>query len=213
MKHIFISVTIIVSLLFSPLITQADDFTSAYDQEISTLSNNLHRYFGTLHSCSRTTQYTDSTPESTRPPLLEKYCKIINGTIFSKWNCPHSPEKKVGWYCKVKNEQKQDLIFNGCSRVTGKYADLFFKACVHHDFCYHSDDKFSGKDKNACDLQLLADANQICRQHNGNKILCYSGAYLFYKAVQLEGSQAWSCSKTKAKYSLILSKIQSAVPE
>lgn len=164
------------------------------------LKSNFSKHFKIQNICLPESRKAIRSVARNKPKVLNAYCAEVNGVMVKGWNCPSTPERRSGWYCKLKNKKNEDLIFNGCSSASGEFADLFFKACVKHDFCYHSEPGFSGKTKEQCDLELLANTTQICNSQTSNTILCHTNAKAYYSAVKLRGAKAWACSKTSAGY-------------
>lgn len=146
--------------------------------------------------------------------VLKNYCDQNGGTLSEQWTCPTSQESRTGLFCTLKNDQGKELVTNGCTGAKGEYGDIFFPACVIHDFCYHHEPNTSQKSKEFCDRQLLRDFRKICENYPEEEIQfegvsastgitkerCEGTAVLFYLAVKLGGKKSWSCSKEDALY-------------
>lgn len=131
--------------------------------------------------------------------VLEQFCHEVKGQLINQWQCPNSGESRVDLSCLIVNESNEKLIFNGCSKVDGVWADTFFPACVIHDFCYHNEPGANKLQKSQCDDQFLANMQNICKT-NSDQQKCLDTATAFYLAVAGFGKKAWNCSKEKVQY-------------
>ncbi len=137
--------------------------------------------------------------------LLQITCEQESGQLMNQWQCPHSGEIRKGQFCVVKNQNGQNLVFNGCTGSFSDMGDFFFPACVQHDFCYHNEPGHSGKSKKQCDEQFLKNMRTLCDTQGFNSKLCHGQAWSFYKAVSHFGDASWNCSKEKAEYPIVVS--------
>lgn len=133
-------------------------------------------------------------------PQLIQYCTQTGGEVVQQWTCPATGAVRNGETCKQKNAQGQVMYFNGCSAPEGKYKNLFFKACIIHDLCYHHEPQTNGKSKIDCDNQFLADMKRICKVTNPFSLECGVVAQTFYSAVANAGDSAFTCSKENVNY-------------
>ena len=131
---------------------------------------------------------------------LVEYCYQTGGEVVPEWTCPATGAIKMGQACKQKNAQGQEMYFNGCSAPEGKYKNLFFKACVIHDLCYHHEPTTNNKSKQDCDDQFLSDMKKICVNTNPLSFECGFVAQTFYAAVDTAGDSAFMCSKENVNY-------------
>lgn len=131
---------------------------------------------------------------------LTDYCKLTGGQIISSWTCPVTGYQKTGDTCKQTNSAGQSLYFNGCSAPDSKYKNLFFKACIIHDFCYHHEPQTTGKSKKNCDDQFLENMKKICKTSKPLSLDCGFAAQAFYLAVDQGGDKSFMCSKEKVPY-------------
>lgn len=138
---------------------------------------------------------------------LKAYCNLNDGQLIDQWTCPSSNEVRKESFCVLKNEQNQELVFNGCTGIKGSYGDLFFKACTLHDFCYHHEPSTSGKSKQQCDNKFLKDTLATCEELSDGKKRCKAMAYSFYLAVRAAGSKSWNCSKLPAQYPTLIEEL------
>ncbi len=139
------------------------------------------------------------TPEKKENPVVT-YCHQIGGKVLNQWTCPNSKRVRTGPYCEITNTSGQQLHFNGCTGAQGsEYGEIFLKACILHDFCYHHESSSNGQQKEDCDDKLLDDMFRTCEMKKDTNS-CYITARLFYWAVKVGGNRSWSCSNTKADY-------------
>lgn len=134
---------------------------------------------------------------------LANYCKNLDGKIITKYVCPETGVVRNEDFCIFPNEYGQNLIFNGCnSDNQNGYRIHFFKACILHDLCYHSEPKVSGKTKTDCDKMFKENMLQICRENDLQEhFMCKTMARIYYKAVaSSKGEPSWLCIKDNAKY-------------
>lgn len=130
--------------------------------------------------------------------LLQEKCSAFDeqkAEIVRTINCPQSGEVREGRYCSFKKAEKL-VFFNGCTGISGEYADFFFESCFDHDLCYHHEPSFSGKTKEDCDNAFYADMKLKC----GDDKSCKVRAYTFYLAVKSFGEKSWECSNEKLNY-------------
>lgn len=125
---------------------------------------------------------------------LKEYCSKIGGEIIREWKCPNTLDLRKGEFCRQKNDLGQELVFNGCSAPDGKYKEVFFKACIIHDLCYHHEPVTTGKSKQECDDDFLANMKKVCQQTGGGGS-CQFTAQAYYLAVTKGGETAFWCSK------------------
>ncbi|MES2802353.1 MAG: phospholipase A2 [Bdellovibrionota bacterium] len=131
---------------------------------------------------------------------LVDYCTQTGGEVVPEWTCPATGSVKMGEACKQKNSSGQEMYFNGCSAPEGKYKNLFFKACIVHDLCYHHEPTTNNKSKADCDNTFLADMKKICKAINPLSLECGIVAQTYYAAVANAGDAAFSCSKENVNY-------------
>lgn len=130
--------------------------------------------------------------------ILRDYCDKVGGIMLSQWTCPNSKQLRHETFCKQINSENKELVFNGCTVAAGRYSEIFFKACLLHDLCYHNEPNVSGKSKTDCDTVFLNNMNKICDTQSS--FGCYSTAKAFHSAVSVGGSNSWNCSKSDAEY-------------
>lgn len=133
------------------------------------------------------------------PSELAYYCKSIGGQIQNAWTCSNSGLPRTGETCVQKNTRGQTLRFNGCSAPNNAFNSIFFKACIVHDLCYHSEPGYSGKSKAHCDQEFKNNMTAICAANNYD-IMCDLAANTYYKSVVVGGHIAWWCEKGNAQY-------------
>lgn len=131
---------------------------------------------------------------------LIEYCLQTGGEVVQEWTCPATGSIRAGEACKQKNGQGQVMYFNGCSAPEGRYKDLFFKACVVHDLCYHHEPATNNKSKVDCDNDFLKNMKKICKATNPFSLECGIVAQTFYAAVANAGDVAFACSKENVQY-------------
>jgi hypothetical protein len=131
--------------------------------------------------------------------LLSMYCRQIGGKVESFWTCPNTGLTRFGETCVQKNSRGQTLRFNGCSAPNNAFNGIFFKACIIHDLCYHSEPGYSGKSKGNCDQDFKDNMNDICAA-NEYDYMCYFAAQTYFKAVVTGGHIGWWCEKGNAQY-------------
>jgi hypothetical protein len=135
----------------------------------------------------------------TNDQLLEKFCAKNSGKMLNQWTCPNSGDVRGGPFCEFNDRYGRRHVVNGCTGTFGSVGSEFFNACVIHDFCYHNEPGVSGKSKDQCDKNLLADMESICDQTEAG-YRCYFTAQSFYDAVRIGGGHSWSCSKNNVDY-------------
>ena len=158
--------------------------------------------FGAMMAPESSLEFNIS-PEKKENPVVT-YCHQIGGKVLDQWTCPNSKRVRTGPYCEITNTSGQQLHFNGCTGAQGsEYGEIFLKACILHDFCYHYESTSNGKQKEDCDDKLLEDMYRTCEMKKDTNS-CYITARLFYWAVKVGGNRSWSCSNTKADYPKVL---------
>lgn len=138
---------------------------------------------------------------------LVDYCQQTGGEVVQEWTCPATGTLRTSETCKQTNSQGQVMYFNGCSAPEGKYTNLFFKACIIHDLCYHHEPQTNNKSKADCDNQFLVNMKKICKSVGPFNIECGAAAQTFYAAVAKGGEPAFSCSKEKVSYPTDMDKL------
>lgn len=132
--------------------------------------------------------------------ILRDYCLQTGGEVVQEWTCPATGSLKTGEACKQRNADGGVMYFNGCSAPEGKYKDLFFRACIIHDLCYHHEPQTNGKSKIDCDDDFLKNMKKICKKTNPLSLECGIAAQTFYAAVASAGDTAFRCSKENVQY-------------
>lgn len=131
---------------------------------------------------------------------LAQQCWRMGGEMIQQWACSNSSKVRNDNFCRVYDNERRPMIFNGCSWSFGDYGKVFFQACVYHDFCYHHEPTSNGYSKDDCDNKFLLDMIDICRYQKAQDKSCESSARWFYRAVYLFGGSSWACSKEQANY-------------
>lgn len=131
--------------------------------------------------------------------ILGQYCDDLGGVVVDKFQCPKS-KLVLRWdFCIAKNREGKQIFFDGCTGPSGGHKELFYPACIMHDFCYHHEPLTSGLSRRDCDLGFLKNALTLCQgAENINK--CQSWARIMFKGLRGAGGIAFNCSKTKALY-------------
>lgn len=132
--------------------------------------------------------------------FLKKKCHDVGGKMVSQFTCPQSGTTRYNSECIISDVDGNMIFFDGCSGTIGNYDVVFYKACVHHDLCYHHEPSTSGLDKRDCDSQFYWEMRAICKKERANNPACIDAARLFYNAVDLFGLSSWTCSKQVANY-------------
>ena len=81
------------------------------------------------------------------------------------WSRPESPcggGQPLG--CSV------PLLIRVASDSEGYYRDVFYDACVQHDYCYRHGYRSYGVDREACDTEFLEDMCDTCPEAAGNPL-------------------------------------------
>lgn len=131
---------------------------------------------------------------------LKNYCAKSGGKMIDQLNCPTSGAVRKGPWCESKDSAGNEMFTNGCDYSFGSYGDLFFRACVLHDYCYHHEPVSNGLSRDACNKKLLTDMYEICQIEGRTDEHCHTAAKIFYEAVTFFGGKAWKCSKVEANY-------------
>jgi hypothetical protein len=130
---------------------------------------------------------------------LKNYCAHIGGKVVKEYICPKS-KLKLGWdFCVSKDQSGVTLFFDGCTGPSGGHADLFYPACVKHDYCYHHEPSSNGYKQIDCDKQFLNEALDLCTQADDQK-KCRNWAKAMYRAVRGFGGIAFNCADYEANY-------------
>jgi hypothetical protein len=150
---------------------------------------------GLVHADTSTDQLTD-------------YCASRGGKIISKWKCPADGTVRVTPQCRLSSGRGKVFVFDGCSGGGDRYGEIFFKACVLHDLCYHNEPRAHGLRRADCDMKLYQNAMEICEtiaeEERGS---CQGAAQSFYAAVRVFGRRPWQCSNDSAPYPTTLSEL------
>lgn len=127
-------------------------------------------------------------------------CSMFGGDLIHQWICPQSGKVRNEDHCLVYDAYSNPMVFNGCSGSFGNYGEVFFQACVYHDFCYHHEPTSNGYSKEDCDSKFLLDMMDICKYEQADDHDCEGSAKWFYRAVDFFGGSSWDCSKQPASY-------------
>ena len=130
---------------------------------------------------------------------LENYCQENKGEIFKSYQCPKSKLKLPVKTCEFNNDLGETLFVNGCSGPSGGHSELFFRACVKHDLCYHHEPSTNGYNRKDCDQLFLRTALESCSQASNQK-KCQRWANLMYNSLRIIGGPAFHCSDSPADY-------------
>jgi hypothetical protein len=139
-------------------------------------------------------------PSSLWASMLTESCASSNGQMVQQWTCPNTGKVRTGDFCVTQDADARPMVFNGCTSSVGNYGEVFFMACVYHDFCYHHEPNSSGLVKDDCDKQFLQDMLKICRSEQPENSDCVSSAKWMYRGVEFFGDSSWQCSKESARY-------------
>lgn len=160
------------------------------------MKNIISAAFAILFSASFAFASVDEAATGTSQ--LTAYCKKTGGQIINRLNCTNSGFTRDGEFCVQKNAQNKFLIFNGCSAPQNSYNAVFFKACIIHDFCYHSEPAVDNKSRTNCDDDFYKNMKKICATQNDSN--CLIAARTYYNGVIVGGGIGWLCLKDDAEY-------------
>jgi len=130
-------------------------------------------------------------------------CAKDGGQIRSLWSCPSDDKVRTGTFCFLKDNNQNEIVYNGCSSGEPRFNQLFFSSCKAHDLCYHHEPVTSGLQKSDCDEIFFKSMIQTC-QRNPQIENCEKVAKVYYRAVQAFGFSGWKCSKQFADYFIFL---------
>lgn len=131
--------------------------------------------------------------------LLQKHCNEMGGTVVNSFQCPKSKLTLKWNFCLLQNHKGEELFFDGCTGPSGGHTELFYTACIKHDFCYHHEPLTSGLGRKACDEEFLKNTLDACPAAPEPE-KCRQWARAMYKALRGFGEVAFNCSKSKAEY-------------
>lgn len=113
--------------------------------------------------------------------------------------CPKSG-LVIRWdFCVAQSPKGETLFTDGCTGPSGGHSELFYPACIKHDFCYHHEPVTSGKTRKDCDQEFLAETLKLCNQSE-NPQKCEVWAYSMYSALRGFGELAFNCAEYPADY-------------
>jgi hypothetical protein len=135
-----------------------------------------------------------------RADQLKEYCVQNNGKMFKKYQCPKSKLKLPIRTCEYVNTYGDTQFVNGCSGPSGGHKEVFFKACIRHDLCYHHEPSSSGQNRKDCDQLFLEVALKSCEEEASKKKSCRFWATTMYRALRVIGTAAFACSDRPANY-------------
>ncbi len=130
---------------------------------------------------------------------LKKYCSQIGGNVVNEFTCPKSKLKLKFDFCLTKDDLGRMLFFDGCTGPSGGHADLFYPACIKHDYCYHHEPNTHGYTRSDCDHQFLNNTLDLCAKAEDQKD-CRLWAQSMYRALRMFGDVAFNCAKYEADY-------------
>lgn len=130
---------------------------------------------------------------------LNSYCEKLQGEIVSELQCPKSGLKLHWDFCVTKDPQNRPLFFDGCTGPSGGHAELFYPACIQHDYCYHHEPASNNLRQLDCDRKFLETALKSCsRAQDLNK--CKRWAHVMYRGIRGFGKLAFNCANYEAQY-------------
>jgi hypothetical protein len=130
---------------------------------------------------------------------LKTHCAQVGGTVVQELTCPKS-KLKLSWkFCLTEDQNGRPLFFDGCTGPSGGHTDLFYPACIQHDYCYHHEPATHGYQQVDCDQQFLKEALNLCAQANDQK-KCRAWAKAMYRALRSFGKIAFNCADYEADY-------------
>jgi hypothetical protein len=131
--------------------------------------------------------------------LLTRHCQEIGGQMHDSYTCPKSG-LTIRWdFCVSKSSQGITLFTDGCTGPSGGHTELFYPACIQHDYCYHHEPVTSGMNRRDCDQEFLQTTLKLCQQSE-NPNVCEMWAYSMYSALRGFGELAFNCAKYPADY-------------
>lgn len=131
---------------------------------------------------------------------LEDLCLKNSGKLTKSYKCPKSKLKLPIRTCEYQNELYETQFVNGCSGPSGGHKEIFFKACIKHDLCYHHEPSSNGLKRKSCDKLFLEIAIKSCDEQAKDKKKCHKWAKLMYRALRIVGTPAFHCENRPATY-------------
>lgn len=148
--------------------------------------------FGLILSIITSSAFAEST--------LKQYCDEYNGRVVKFYQCPRTKIPLPMATCVFENQRGEEQFFNGCSGPSGGHNNIFFKACIAHDLCYHHEPATSGRSQRSCDLEFLSSAKDSCELEARNPQRCKKWANRMYRALRIIGKPAFLCSNSINEY-------------
>lgn len=130
---------------------------------------------------------------------LKRYCDQAGGVVIDKFQCPKSKLNLKWNFCFTKSPAGAPLFFDGCTGPSGGHTELFYPACIKHDYCYHHEPATNGLSRSDCDKQFLNNALDLCVGAPDQE-KCRLWAQAMYKALVGFGDIAFNCANYKADY-------------
>ena len=131
---------------------------------------------------------------------LEDFCSERNGKIFKKYKCPKTKLTLPIRTCEFESKFGDTQFVNGCSGPSGGHKEIFFKACIKHDLCYHHEPSTNGQTRKDCDQLFLKVANNGCDAEAKDKKKCKKWAKTMYRALRIVGGAAYHCADHPSNY-------------
>ncbi len=131
---------------------------------------------------------------------LQDYCIEKKGKILKKYKCPKTKLTLRIRTCEFENDYGETQFVNGCSGPSGGHKEIFFKACIKHDLCYHHEPSTNGNTRKDCDQLFLNIATESCDAEAKDKKKCKNWAKRMYRALRVIGGPAYHCADQPSNY-------------
>lgn len=131
--------------------------------------------------------------------ILKRHCDEIGGTVVNQFKCPKSKLPLKWNFCLSEDGLGRQLFFDGCTGPSGGHTELFYPACIKHDYCYHHEPSTNGYAQADCDRQFLANTLDLCVQAQ-DQTKCRRWAKSMYWGVRMFGKVAYHCADYEASY-------------
>ncbi|MEM1031814.1 MAG: phospholipase A2 [Myxococcota bacterium] len=125
--------------------------------------------------------------------------------------------KSPGGVCEMevyfpKRKRSYTFFDDGCSgQAPGNppggadtWGEMFHRACVYHDHCYHHEPRSARRSQKWCDDRMLADMNRICSEKYGRQRVargrCRAAAKVMHAGLRAAGAKHYAFDNTFAPY-------------
>lgn len=132
---------------------------------------------------------------TTAQASVEELCQEVGGTIQKGYKCPDTSFPLLSKVCFFKNDYGDTHFTDGCTGPSGGHRDLFSKACLKHDLCYHHEPATSGKTQKQCDREFLENMLAACVDAKSYR-RCERWAKVMYRTLRVFGGLAYRCDNT-----------------